>query len=528
MRNMEILPPLAGVSKSTAYQMPPDYTTYDSLNMWPFDYKTGRRAYATRCPLSVAPALGAPVTGINMMGRVNGVASGKPNSMLVIAGSSDVYWYDTPNQQWVAATGAQASSIETARTVLSKAFLNELIISNGSGKPFVFSHSAATVTTMVETAGTVPDGLTMFAVWNGALVAAGATATPNVLYMSRIGDAHDWDFAAPITDTAGAFFTGGEDEGLIRGAINAIIPLSQDVMIVSTDEGLVAFQGHPRQGGIVTDVANIRVAGPQAWCRGPGGELYFASPHDIYKMEVGASTVPVPVSRRAFPAGLGASARFSVDTILTYEPRWNSVVITDTDSTHYDGLLYDIEGNGFHPMSFGNRNILVTLEASPAGLPGVGPMASLYGGNGGNEAIESFSEDNTFSETFTASFIIGPIRLANTNEVAKIQSLTYQLGDVVSSGLHVVDPYEGMTLTLAAGKDGYDSINRLSPASQHLVAYEFPAIRNNGDTCYPQLTGNALAIQVSRTAVGMNRRFSMESIGLVVVPKSRNRMFRKA
>ena len=109
--------PLAGISRSTAYQTHPPFTAYDAVNMLPFDAKTGRRLLATR-PAVVNFAYSSEC---NMLSRINGVRSAFPVDSFAAAlwdgASSTNSLFIWNGSSLVAATGAQANSIDRGRYV---------------------------------------------------------------------------------------------------------------------------------------------------------------------------------------------------------------------------------------------------------------------------------------------------------------------------------------------------------------------------------------------------------------------------
>lgn len=354
---LRLQPPLGGVNRRMAFQDQPPYTSLYTMNVAPTDPQIGRRVVSTR-PV-FRPMLDDALSNFsaNMIEPINGVASGKPLQSLLTCMAGSYRWFDGTTFQY--ATGSKASSGDTGVPLFARAFLQEVIIPKSSSKPHVFDYVAGTVETMVETYGTAPTGCTMFQVWQGALWGAGTPSTPHILYGSRIGDAHDWNYGAPLSDEGGAFYTAGEDEGRLRGAITAIMPQTEDTMIVSTLEGLVAMRGHPRMGGVFEDIAGPYVHGQGAWCKTPNNTLYFMTSLGVMKLEP-ESGVPALVSTGSLPNvyGLGGMVGipynyFSPTVTMGYEPRWDAIIIrirgTDRPENDY-GWWLDVETGGFFPM----------------------------------------------------------------------------------------------------------------------------------------------------------------------------------
>lgn len=504
---IDIAAPLGGVTRRFGFQKQAPFTSYDSINFWPIDYETGRSVTATRPAMIAATNPGSSGTTA-CLARVNGVAALKPQQSAIASRGTQLYWWN--GTTWTAATGAQANSISTSRQVMAHAFLEQAIIANGSSKPLVFDYPLGTCVTMVETAGTCPSGLSMFAVWQGAVVAAGDPTSPHVLYIARTGNMHDWNFAAPIEDTGGAFYTGGENAGLLRGPITAIMPLNTDIMVVSTVEGLVAFSGHPRRGGSVTDISGMRVLGPSAWCKGPDGSCFYLAPGGLMQISQSGvvSQVSQPKMPRAFYASFLRDDYLDPKICMAYEPLWNGIVITQRGSVQ-DAWFYDLNLGGFHQMTLAIYPHVV-MEAPPADIissainPGV-----AYGRTDG---IVGFSTSGT--ETFSASITIGPVPISpNLTKRSLITGI-----DMVAAG--------DATITVSVGADGADAINRFNNTGFGNYVTTMAAIKSNSRRFRPNLAGAAMSINLANTGAGHDSRLQFEQASVSLRPAGRNRGIR--
>lgn len=495
--------PLGGISRRVGFQNQPPFTCIDANNFWPINYKTGRSVMATRPPRRVleSPAGGGALT-VNMAERINGVATGRPEQGVVVAENGQLYWWN--GVDWTAATGAQAGSVATTGSVAAQTFLSRMLIQS-SGKPIVFNYLDGTAVTMVETAGTVPDGLEMFAVWQGAVWAAGATDSPNVLYASRIGNALDWDFSVGINDTGGAFFTAGENEGLIRGDITAIIPHSTDTLLVGTTEGIIAIYGHPRKGGIIEDFSSRRVAGSRAWCKGPDDTTYIFTDEGIVAVPAQGGGGVIPVSSKAVPGALSFSATDLITTIspsttMAYDRAFNGIHIY----TPSFGWWFDLNTNGFWRMSY--PDVLGMLEEPPVTLDIPGTVMA-YGSGG----MQVFDDTLDATESYSASAFLGPVQISS--------SVLDQA--MVTQARAVVDVGQGSgTLAFATGTNGQDSFTRAAAGNAQYTRTVDPA--TNAETVfYPRIRGQALCIEV--TATGGRTPFVVEEVAIGIGSRGVNR-----
>lgn len=375
IRNITLQAPLGGVNRRVGFQSQPPYTAYDALNYWPFQAgdltdsigQGERRVPSPRLVLSTGVGTIGGSGNINLLERVNGVASGKPLQSLLVARGGTYYWYNSSGS-FTAATGAQATSAETDVSLYGRTFLQKTYVPSFGNTPHEFDYAAGTVATATATAGTWPTDVRMFEVWQGALWAAGALASPQVLYASRIGDAEDWDFSVPISDEGGAFFTAGEDEGRLRGAVTAIMPQTADTMIVSTLEGLVAMRGHPRLGGTFEDIGGTYVFGQGAWCRGPDDTLYMMTSLGLMSLSPAPNAVPVRVSKEVLPTDLlGLNYDYEDPTLqMAYDSRFDGIIITNRGTAAAAfSYWFDIATGGFWPLEFSEDSPYRIIDFEP-------------------------------------------------------------------------------------------------------------------------------------------------------------------
>lgn len=484
MPNMNIKPPLAGMVRSTAYQDQPPFSAYDILNMWPFDPKTGRKMVATRPAITSFSG----TTECNMLERINGVRSGFPIDSFAAAiwdGSSatnDLFVWD--GSGLISTTGAQAGSVDRGRRVSAAPLINKLFITKESAKPIVLDYTTNTAATLVESAGTCPSDARIAVTWNGCICLAAVQATPHVLYISRGGDGTDWDATVASTDRYGAFFTDSEFNGILSGAIHALMPMNDDRMIISTEEGTLQLMGHPRRGGILEPLSPDRVLGQGAWTRTPTGRIYMLTQLGMMMMEPWQNAVPTPVSKARIPDELtGLLYTYDDPTInLQYDARWNGIWITNR-GLEEQAWWFDVEGGSFSRMTLDSYpyDTLDFPDFQTESTSGV-----LLGRYDGIYQVDRFG-----TETINTAVTFGPIRLSQSpREKRKILQARITFGrDTPSTGA------DG-TVKFACGVDGQDAISRLD-AGKHQFSTTLTALKANNGVCTPMVSGGAVAISVS-------------------------------
>lgn len=139
-----------------------------------------------------------------------------------------------------------------------------------------------TVELWVASAGSLPvdsenNTARLICTWRGRICLSGLHKDPQVLHMSRAGDGTDFDVTATPDGTEAVSFTVGEF-GIIGDVITALIPWSDDTLLVGCDHTVVRITGDPADGGdkdILSDVVGI--AWSTGWCKTSDNTILFMS-----------------------------------------------------------------------------------------------------------------------------------------------------------------------------------------------------------------------------------------------------------
>ena len=174
MPEIVIKAPTGGIVKRTDYQSQPPFTSFDSLNYWPIDVKTGRITSATRPPLT---QFGTSTAQATMLSRVSGISTLGPHQSFVAALNGALFYWN--GSTMVAATGTQANAIDTTKYVSAAPMVNQLVIASGTGKPIVFNYVTGAAEFLVDSPAGVPSGSSIAVEWKGALWLATAASEPS-------------------------------------------------------------------------------------------------------------------------------------------------------------------------------------------------------------------------------------------------------------------------------------------------------------------------------------------------------------
>lgn len=484
-----VQPPIGGISRRTTFQQQPPFSSYGSVNFWPIDAISGRITTATRPRLQLQTTPSETPPRVNMITPVNGSFSGQPFESLVANVKDSLYWWT--GTAWQAATGTKAGSVDVDRAIYATPFLSKVYIPVETNKPIVFDYDTGAAEQIVETVGTAPSDCRISATWQGCVWLAGSVASgPHILYASRTGDAEDWDYTVAASDIGGAFFTGGQNEGLLTGPITALMPQTAETMLVSTVDGIMAMRGHPRRGGVFEPISKQQsVLGNGAWAKTPDNVVWFLSKQGLYKVEPN-SPVPVAVSREKIPRELiGLTYNYEDPTVcMAYDSMWDVIYITVRDNNQNQSWLFDPRTGGFHQMLM-SANPWVMYEHMPFQTESASGV--LFGRADGFWRFDIFGNQE---DEMSSSIIVGPIQITeNPNEIAKVVKLR------TIFGRNTPDTDAAGTLIVCGGVDGQDAISRLMNG-QHQYQVSIETLKHGNAVVYPHVAGSAIVFALTQSA----------------------------
>ena len=156
------------------------------------------------------------------------------------------------------------------------------------------------------TAGTLPQDsesnyARLICTWRGRTVLSGLLKDPQNIFMSAVSDPFNWDYAPVSATPTQAVALNLSDLGFIGDAVTALIPYTDDVLIVGTDHEIRLIRGDPMGGGQVDLVSkSIGIAWGEAYCVDPYGTVYFISNRTgVYSLVPGQQ--PVRISQSIEP-----------------------------------------------------------------------------------------------------------------------------------------------------------------------------------------------------------------------------------
>jgi hypothetical protein len=148
------------------------------------------------------------------------------------------------------------------------------------------------------TAGTLQANARLIARFRGRAVLSGVRTDPHNWFASAAGDPFDFDYS-PATVTSTQAVAGNASEvGIVGDVVTALIPFSDDAMLIGGDRSIWQMSGDPADSGsidLVSDVVGI--AWGKAWTLDENDILYFMSVDGVYMLEVGGKPVSLTDGR---------------------------------------------------------------------------------------------------------------------------------------------------------------------------------------------------------------------------------------
>lgn len=296
--------------------------------------------------------------------------------------------------------------------------------------PKVYDPAADTIAiwSAGDEAGQVPTGCPIVCRYLDRLVVAGENEAPHVWYMSRSGDPDDWDYSQ--TDDQRAVAGTSSEAGVPGDAITALVPHSDDYLIIGCMQSLWRLRGDPAYGGALDNLSRVAgIVGRRAWAFGPGGELVYLSRNGVYVLPPGGESQPIALSREVLPDELVALDTDQVEPVLEWDTAGHGIHIflTSTSPGGQKHWWLDWTTKGFWPMSLdGNHEptAICRLQATAIGESGV----VLGGRDGGLRQFSRLSarDDGT---AFLPYVVLGPIALAEDSQTGTILAMDAVLAE---------------------------------------------------------------------------------------------------
>lgn len=414
--------PSGGVVRRMSYQdHREEYTTPSASNWRSDDPILGRERGGTRAALASA-FTGGSANPVRLITECRYVDTGTLVSQLLVSSGGTLYKENGSSLSSVG-TGLASGNMLTAANHLGKVYI-------GGGAAIQVYNPAAggSVGAISASAGTAPTNCRLVCNYLDRLVAAGDTSNPQQWYMSKTGDATNWDYT--VTDYYGAAVssTTATQQLNLVSPITALIPHSDGCLIFGCIDAMVILQGDPLQGGKQSDLSpTVGCLGPGAWCYTPEGYLFFMSTDGLYVAPPGCDTRVKQVSRDRLPEELVGLNIGTHEVCMAYDLRFQGIHLmvsprsTGTSYHYWVDVTTTSEGSGgaiaaFWPMAYQASHEPFAMYARNATAPSSATLGTaLFGGRDGvvrRQDASASTDDGSNAITWHVDY--GPLAIAKS------------------------------------------------------------------------------------------------------------------
>jgi hypothetical protein len=417
--------PLGGINKSTGFYNQAPQTTPSCLNVWPYQWSSGR-------------ARGGVRPGLTSTG---GGPSGTPYNWCPISWdggygvavvTANGTYVSTNGSTWtqrISAPGATFATCAVYNNILYQASTASALVKTYNLKTGIAGTLSAADDAEGNPKGEAPKNCGLVCADAGRLIFAGSTEDPHLILMSRVDDARDWRY----TDTdSGAAHSSAGDTGSINKPIIALLAHGNDCLLVGHVDGLSVIIGANRGGGEV--IKTDQQIGPlmqSAWCKIASDHTVMMTRQGLYALPGGcARDLSLQLISDQLPNDLVGidPGPASLDTCsLTYDGRYHGIHIyvdrggSGTDA-HY---FFDLKNRAFFPMSFATGTLKLGCV-----LPGI--SSATKSGLIALQSGSAYQFDTASSESITSHCYYGPIALGSPLTEGIITELSATLAESAS------------------------------------------------------------------------------------------------
>lgn len=369
--------------------------------------------------------------------------------------------------------------------------------------------------TFTEDHGTAPQNCNISCAWRGRLILSGGPDDPQNFFASRAGDPLDWDYSQE--DPTAAFVGNAAQSGRIGQPVHALIPMSDDILVIGCEQSMWAVRGDIADGGSIDQVTNFAgISSSTSWTRGPDGSLYFVGPRGFFKMNPTATQVE-EISQTAYPQFFQQINRSTTYINMIYDADrygiWVFLSPTAAGSS-IQSIFYDFRFQGYWPQDWRNQT-------------NAGPVSAIYwdgynsdtrypvlGGYDGFLYAFNLTNRTDNGGTIVGSVTLGPFH-PNQGE-SKLVGLTANFGELAPFDAATPSRWQ-TSVSIFSGKSAYD-ITEGTPTSTGLIDW---GRDRRTKTMRQRLSGEWFAVMLSNSAAG--NYFSLESLELEFDVAGKNR-----
>lgn len=345
--------------------------------------------------------------------------------------------------------------------------------------PKIYDPSANTIELYIATEGQTPIGCPLICNYLDRIVMAGADIAPHVWYMARKGTETDWDYAQE--DYEAAVAGTASDAGVPGTAILALVPHSQDYLIMGCRNSLWRLRGDPAYGGALDALSRtIGIIGPNAWCISPAGELIFLSLDGVYVLPPGGDSAPISFSRESLPREFLNLNPNTLTALLEFDAhdRGVHIFLTPDSASTRTHWWVDWESKTWWPVALAtDHDPFATCELNSTAIEDSSVILGCRDG-----ILRRFSNlaGTDCGTTFETYAMMGPIPLAKDGMFGVAMSMECVMA-AGAGGMSALGDSGDVTWTTHPGATFEDAVNASASDtgtwSNGLNAKDYPACR---------------------------------------------------
>lgn len=440
-------------------------TFVDGQNVRIFDSLESRARGGLRYGLS--KYLSAQLSGSNRIQNITNIttiANTSPNTSAlfvrqvkgVAVSNGTVSMFNTSAFTAAASSGSRSLS-NTAPFILSAGLFSKVYFTDGISYR-VWDGSDNTVTDWTPTAGSLPgtDGTSvprLIAMWRSRIVLSGLRTDAHNWFMSRLGNANDFDYDPAEQDKIQAVAGGTGKVGTIGAPINSLMPYTDDVLLIGTDSSIHAMSGDPADGGVLDTLStSTGTAFGQPFTMDSYGNLYFFSSRGSIHMIAAGGGAPQSLTEGNIDPELRSVDLNTSFVRMAFDDSQLGLYVFISPfsagaTTHY---FFDLRTKGWFPISFANTS---HNPFAVSVFDGDDPddRVVLLGGEDGRIRKLDKSVSNDDGTAISSYVLLGPIK-AEGNKPFVLSELQAHL-DLNSSSMRyevvVADTPERAILNIA-------------------------------------------------------------------------------
>ena len=487
--------PVKGIIESTGYENQPRGSTVECQNVRAYDPGTGRSRGGQRAGVVKYVNARTADGKVQDIGQV--VSRDTPSSQAEV-GARTVVTYAVTNGTVAKVTSSGFTTASSGSGALSSSvpvvFGAELFgvvyfADGASTKKWTASTNA--VSTWTPSAGSLPvDGGNeprLIETWRGRIVQSGVSTDPHNWYMSKVGDATNWNYA-PATPTATQAVAGNNaDAGKSTDIINAMCPYSDDILLFFGDHSIYQMTGDPAEGGRL-DLISDTIGAPfgRPYCKSPEGIVYFfGSTGGVYQMQPG--TPPTNITENAIQERMNSydANTTLVRMVWSDKERGFYLFLTPLGGGATTNYYYDVRNKSWWPDKFGNNSHNPTSVHTFDGDAAADRTVLLGGQDGYVRKFDYTTPSKTDDGTAIDSLVyLGPIQLQNRPKLmlTEIKPALGTGSNDVSFSVYAAETAQAAHASSTAQFTGTISAGRNKSERRRATGHDmFIKLRNNSD-----------------------------------------------